>query len=155
MKCIEFAPLIRYSYNISGLYHSRWNHPISFQSANWIEMDWFNSLIPFIPPSLSFNFTLHSISTRWMGVKWRKRMAPFIRLLNRCPLAVFHSLQFLHSLASSCVSLLRHYIHLRSLLASFIHLFIDSLRFHSLIYSFHSVINFIRLLRSVYAAIVT
>ena len=53
------------------------NHPISFQSPNWIEMDWFRW--PFIPPSLSFNFTLHSISTRWMGVKWRKRVAPLLR----------------------------------------------------------------------------
>ena len=52
---------------------------IQFHFNLRIELKWIDFVGPFIPPSLSFNFTLHSISTRWMGVKWRKRVAPLLR----------------------------------------------------------------------------
>ena len=86
-----------------------------------MELNWFHCSFVFIPPSLSFNFTLHSISTRWMGVKWRKRVAPFnsFRLFASLSLRLnsFHS-------RSSFVSLLsfQSFTHYIGCITSFIHL---------------------------------
>ena len=60
-----------------------------------MEWNWFSSLL-LISPSLSFNFTLHSISTRWMSVKWRKRVAPFtFASFSHFALAAFLAVRFM------------------------------------------------------------
>ena len=37
--------------------HSCWNHQISFQFANWIEIDWLKSLVPCAASSIQLSFT--------------------------------------------------------------------------------------------------